>query len=160
MKKIICMLIFLLFVASYFSIPATIAFEIEANATPEKVKVGQLITVTSNNYPYYDPVIKIYDPSIEQYTDWVKKSNAFKTLPDGSVYATKVSGPIQEGKYWVWIYRATKEGKIVFGAPVLAPSPPFPPGTFFWCPTNPVTINRVSHPMKSFMKILGFGKND
>lgn len=163
MKKNIAILISLVFVASFFSITATMAFKLEANATPEDVKVGKLITVTSNTYPCdddkvcYDPVIKIYDPSIEQYENWKDKSNAFIALPDGSIYATKFSGPIKtDGKnIWTWTYRANQTGKIVFGVPLFPASTPT-----YWCPTNPVTINGVSHPMNSFMKILGFGKND
>ena len=69
---------------------------------------------------------------------------AYGTLPKGDV--VKVSGPTYKAAEGLtyWTYRATKVGTIVFetGAPK----------------TGPVTITPKSHPMFSFMNILGFGK--
>lgn len=73
MKKIFAILISLLFVASVFGVASLSATD-KATATPERVKVGQIITVTSTYNPCafnetppkcYDPTVKIYDPSMK-----------------------------------------------------------------------------------------------
>ncbi|HNR43923.1 MAG TPA: hypothetical protein PLI06_06620 [Methanofastidiosum sp.] len=158
MKKIFAILISLLFVASVFGVASlTAEFKEEATATPERVKVGQIITVTSNLDPCdavdecYDPTVKIYDTSM---TTWMLNVD-FEEFQDASKYVTKLSGPIKkDGEYlWIWTYRANFAGTIVFGAPAYPASPPT-----MRLLTNPVTITSNSLPMDKFMKFFGFGK--
>ena len=157
MKKIFAILISLLFVVSVFGM-ASLTAEEEATATPERVKVGQIITVTSNLYPCatvdecYDPTVKIYDSSM---LNWMSNLN-FETYQDASKYVTKLSGPIkisEDPSIWAWTYRANFTGTIVFGAPAYPESPPENRVL-----TNPVTITSNSLPMDKFMKFFGFGK--
>jgi len=171
MKKIFAILISLLFVASVFGVALTMAkFEFAATATPEKVKAGELITVTSWDNPYdpenpsiyYDPTIKAYDPSIKTLDHFPYISDSdFEKFQDASLYATKVSGPIEdideyEQTIYIWTYRANQAGTIVFGVPAFLKSPPNVRGI-----SNPVTIeSKPSYPMNFFMKILGFGNKD
>jgi len=159
MKKIFAILISLLFVVSVFGIASLTADpEEEATATPERVKVGQIITVTSNLYPCYtvdecyDPTVKIYDSSMTTSMFDVD----FEEFQDASKYVTKLSGPIkisEDPSIWAWTYRANFTGTIVFGAPVHPTSPPSQRLI-----TNPVTITSNSLPMDKFMKFFGFGK--
>ncbi|MCC7573355.1 MAG: hypothetical protein KO464_08190 [Candidatus Methanofastidiosum sp.] len=151
MKKIFAILISLLFVASVFGIAQTMAVE-PSQATPERVKVGQIITVTTYEGPEgYDPTVKIYDPSMPNLMD----EEEFETYQDASRYVTKISGPIQisgDTTKWVWTYRANFSGTIVFGTPSEPGSPPEARIL-----TNPVTITSNSLPMDKFMKFFGFG---
>ena len=159
MKKIFAIVISLLFVVSVFGLASlTAEFKEEATATPERVKVGQIITVTSNLDPCdavdecYDPTVKIYDPSM---TTWMFDVD-FEEFQDASKYVTKLSGPIkisEDPSVWAWTYRANFAGTIVFGAPAYPASPPT-----MRLLTNPVTITSNSLPMDKFMKFFGFGK--
>jgi len=164
MKKIFAILISLLFVVSVFGIASlTAEYKEEATATPERVKVGQIITVTSNLYPCdaidecYDPTVKIYDPSINEIIGYPFILNVdFEEFQDASEYVTKLSGPIkisEDPSVWAWTYRANFSGTIVFGVPAYPRSPPT-----HRLITNPVIITSNSLPMDKFMKFFGFGK--
>lgn len=166
MKKIFSILISLLFIVSVFGVASVMAPPPPTlTATPEKVKDGEIITVTSyldpcdfEDHICYDPTIKIYDPSIKDMGHYpIIKDSDFEKFQDASLYATKVSGPIKtDGEnIWTWTYRANQAGTIVFGAPAFPSSPPE-----YRAITNPVTITKASYPMNKFMKILGFGNKD
>ena len=70
----------------------------KATATPEKVKVGQIITVTSTYNPcafnetppqmLLDPTVKIYDPSMKNISFY--PDMGFETFQDASSYVTKL----------------------------------------------------------------------
>lgn len=160
MKKIFAVLISLLFVASVFGVASLSATD-KATATPERVKVGQIITVTSTYDPCafndtppkcYDPTVKIYDPSMKNISFY--PDMGFETFQDASSYVTKLSGPIETSNgIWTWTYRANFPGTIVFGTPSIINSPP--EGRI---ESNPVTITSNSLPMDKFFKLFGFGK--
>ncbi|HOE93686.1 MAG TPA: hypothetical protein PLK11_05555 [Methanofastidiosum sp.] len=163
MKKIFAVLISLLFVASVFGVASLSATD-KATATPERVKVGQIITVTSTYNPCafndtppkcYDPTIKIYDPSIKNKLNYPYIFDlTFEEFQDASSYVTKLSGPIKTSDgIWTWTYRANFQGTIVFGAPYHINSPPE-----YRLISNPVTITSNSLPMDKFFKLFGFGK--
>ncbi len=164
MKKVFAVLISLLFVASVFGVASLSATHI-ATATPERVKVGQIITVTSTSDPCdsevppvcYDPTVKIYDPSINNLPGYPYiHNNTFEKFQDASSHVIKLSGPIKTPENtWVWTYRANFPGTIVFGAPLHPMSPPT--GRII---SNPVTITSNSLPMDKFFKLFKFGKKN
>ena len=164
MKKIYAILMSLLFIVSVFGVASTMADNPDAaTATPERVKVGQIITVTSTLYPCdtvdecYDPTIKIYDPSIKNIPGFPLILNVdFEEFQDASEYVTKLSGPIkisEDPSVWAWTYRANFSGTIVFGAPAYQASPPT-----HRLITNPVTITSRGLPIDWIMKKFGLGK--
>lgn len=140
MKKIFAIVISLLFVVSVFGVASTMAGleEIRVTATPENVKVGELITVTTNFPSSQDPTI-IADGNKPK-GDAVLVSRPEKTEAKGLF-------PVE--RTWTWVYRATAPGTIKFDFEVDLSS-----GSRI---SNPVTIATNSYPMNSFMKILGFG---
>ena len=149
MKKIFSILISLLFVVSVFGVASTMAGVVySAVATPENVKVGELITVTTNFYSDSDPMI-IADGNKP------KGDAVLVSRPDmvAGIGLTPVEIPI-EGNTYTWVYRATAPGTIKFDFTVdvcfIEPEPQH-------SVSNPVTINSNTLPMLNFMKILGFG---
>ncbi|HGJ65750.1 TPA: hypothetical protein ENS27_10205 [bacterium] len=140
MRKSFALIISLLFLVSVFGIISTMAFLIEykVTATPDKVKVGELITVTTNFYTINDPVI-IADGNIP-------KGDAIL------VSRPTLLGAESPNETYTWIYRATQAGTIKFdftGEELGAIE-----GSRI---SNPVTITKASYPMNKFMNILGFG---
>ena len=145
MKKIFAILISLLFVVSVFGVASTMAGACSnPTASPETVKVGDLITVTSFCPFENDPII-IADGNKPK-GDAVLVSRPERISSKG-LYPVEVTT-------FTWIYRATAPGTIKFD---------FVTGSTFTIsePThfvsNPVTITSNSLPMLNFMKILGFG---
>jgi hypothetical protein len=128
MKKIIAVLMSLLFVVSVFGIASTTAFSPTLKATPTNVAVGEIITVTYDKSGFYDHELDVI---------------AYDNLPKGGV--VKLSGPTYNATedMTYWTYRATSVGTVVFST---GPK------------TDPVTITPKPHPIASFMKILGLGK--
>jgi len=144
MKKIFAILISLLFVASVFGVASTMAFvdyPDKVTATPESVKVGDLITVTTNFYSCQDPDI-IADG------DKLKGDAELVSRPE--MTTAKGLEPVDET--YTWVYRATAPGTIKFDFTVEE----F--GAIGSRISNPVTITTNAYPMLKFMKILGFGK--
>jgi len=143
MKKILAILISLLFVVSVFGVASTMAFEgnLKVTATPEIVKVGDLITVTTNFSSCQDPMI-IADG------DKPKGDAELVSRPD--ISAEKGLFPVEQT--FTWVYRATAPGTIKFD---------FTEEEFGTIEgskiSNPVTITSNTLPMLNFMKILGFG---
>ncbi|NPV49797.1 MAG: hypothetical protein HPY60_01175 [Candidatus Methanofastidiosum sp.] len=142
MKKLFVILVSLLFVVSVFGVASTMAdIRFSAVAAPETVKVGELITVTTN-YP------SSLDPAIIADGDKPKGDAVLVSRPATSF--SKGLFPVEQT--FTWIYRATAPGtiKFDFGPPTSAKIN----GNIV---SNPVTITSNSLPMFKFMKILGFG---
>lgn len=145
MKKIFAILISLLFVVSVFGMASLIATDcLDPTASPDLVKVGDLITVTSFCYPSSDPTI-IADGNKP------KGGAELVSRPEVGVAGKGLSSAEQT---FTWVYRATAPGTIKFDFN----SPTTTSGTTGYTGvSNPVTITSNSLPMLNFMKILGFG---
>lgn len=143
MKKIFAILISLLFVVSVFGMASLIATDcLDPTASPDLVKVGDLITVTSFCYFGSDPTI-IADGNKP------KGGAELVSRPEVGV-AGKGLSPVE----LTWVYRATAPGTIKFDFNPLTTTS----GTNGYTGvSNPVTITSNSLPMLNFMKILGFG---
>ncbi|NMC76311.1 MAG: hypothetical protein GYA60_03325 [Candidatus Methanofastidiosa archaeon] len=138
MRKSFALTISLLLLVSVFGIISTMAIPNghKVTATPDKVKVGELITVTTNFYSE-DPTI-IADGNIP------KGDAVLVSRPQ----LLEAGGPDET---YTWVYRATQAGTIRFdfsGKTLEAVIPRV---------SNPVTITKASYPMNKFMNILGFG---
>ena len=142
MKKIFAILISLLFVASVFGVASIMAGECpNPTASPETVKVGDLITVTSLCPFDNDPIIIADGNKPKGDAVLVSRPNT-----------TEASGlePVE----FTWVYRATAPGTIKFDFVRDSTFTVIEPKHFV---SNPVTITSNSLPMLNFMKILGFG---
>jgi len=142
MKKILAILISLLFVVSVFGVASIMAdVSFSAVATPDTVKVGELITVTTN-FP------SSLDPTIIADGDKPKGDAVLISRPATSF--SKGLFPVEQT--YTWVYRATAPGTIRFDF-----GPPTSAKINGNIVSNPVTITSNSLPMLNFMKILGFG---
>jgi hypothetical protein len=144
MKKIFAVLMSLLFVVSVFGVASVMAdIDFWATATPETVKVGDLITVTTNVYSESDPIII---------------ADGDKPIGDAELVSRPeiVSGlglfPVEVT--YTWVYRATAPGTIKFD---FVRNTSFTVNGHTHYVSNPVTITTNTYPMLNFMKILGFG---
>lgn len=144
MKKIFAILISLLFVASVFGVASTMAGECpNPTASPETVKVGDLITVTSFCPFENDPII---------IADGNKPKGDAELVSRPATSFSKGLFPVE--RTYTWIYRATVPGTIKFD---FNPSDSTTEINGYTRVSNPVTITSNSLPMLNFMKILGFG---
>jgi len=142
MKKIFSILISLLFVVSVFGVASIMAGVCpNPTASPDTVKVGDLITVTT-----FCPVDN--DPIIIADGDKPKGDAVLVSRPD----ITEERG--LERIQYTWVYRATAPGTIKFDFVRDSTLTVIEPTHFV---SNPVTITSNSLPMLNFMKILGFG---
>lgn len=142
MKKIFAILISLLFVVSVFGMASLIATDcLDPTASPDLVKVGDLITVTSFCYFGSDPTI-IADGNKP------KGGAELVSRPEVEVAGKGLSSAEQT---FTWVYRATAPGTIKFDFKPLVTT------SGNTKVSNPVTITSNSLPMLNFMKILGFG---
>ncbi len=143
MKKIFAILLSVLFLGSVFGVASTMAGECpNPTASPETVKVGDLITVTSDCYSSADPSI---------IADGNKPKGDAELVSRPATSFSKGLEPVDET--YTWVYRATAPGTIKFDFG--PPSSAEPNG--YTTVSNPVTITSNSLPMLNFMKILGFG---
>ena len=145
MKKIFAILVSLLFVVSVFGVASTMAGECpNPVASPDVVKVGELITLTSTCYYGNDPII---------IADGDKPKGDAELVSRPEKTSAKGLFPVEEPTY-TWVYRATAAGTIKFDFTIetafIRPEPEH-------SVSNPVTITAQSYPMFKFMKILGFG---
>lgn len=144
MKKIFAILISLLFVVNVFGVASLIAKDCpDPTASPDLVKVGDLITVTSLCYFDKDPTIIADGNKPKGDAELVSRPEIVEAIGLSLVEQT-----------FTWVYRATAPGTIKFEfSPPLVTS-----GTNDYTKvSNPVTITSNSLPMLNFMKILGFG---
>ena len=149
MKKIFSILISLLFLVSVFGVAQTMAGECpNPLASPDVVKVGELITVTSTCYYGNDPII---------IADGDKPKGDAELVSRPNIAAGKGLTPVEipiEGNTYTWVYRATAPGTIKFD---LVRNTSFAVNGHTHYVSNPVTITTNAYPMLKFMKILGFG---
>ncbi|MCC7573375.1 MAG: BatD family protein [Candidatus Methanofastidiosum sp.] len=140
MKKIFAILTSLLFIVSVFGVASAMEVAYSVVAAPETVKVGELITVTTNYNPGKDPTIIADGDKPKGDAELVSRPNIADEC--GLEPAERT-----------WIYRATAPGTIRFDFS--------PPATSTingnTRVSNPVKITSNSLPMLNFMKILGFG---
>ena len=144
MKKIFAILVSLLFVVSVFGVASTMAGECpNPVASPDVVRVGELITVTSTCYFENDPII---------IADGDKPIGDAELVSRPDMVAGIGLTPVEIT--YTWVYRATAPGTIKFD---FVRNTSFIVNGHTHYVSNPVTITAQSYPMLKFMKILGFG---
>jgi len=153
MKKLIAVLISLLFVGSTFGV-GTIMAPIDC-CDPDNfdfsrtfVHVGDTFTISFNSLC----IPQIIDEDQEDFVEWIN----FKIYDgDGNILANFDPKdpdwpclPANPNIWYDWTYKAVKPGEVVFGM-----------GCFSPCRcSKTITITSRALPMLKFMKILGLGK--
>jgi hypothetical protein len=143
MKKLFAIITSLLFVVSVFGVASAMATECpNPVASPDVVKVGELIIITSACYFENDPII---------IADGDKPIGDAELVSRPEIASGLGLIPVEE---YTWVYRATAPGTIKFDFVRNTTLTEIEPKH---CVSNPVTITNNAYPMLNFMKILGFG---